>query len=171
MRLCAMGANARTGASARNPRPVAHYNPRSALRARSLVLFRPAWVGIRRAARRPDGCRSGAGLRFAVLQNLELAFKVCAFLNRNSAGLHVSIDHCGFSQFSALAGLNITVERTSNSHILHRHIGVHPPIRTDRQAVPTQLNTALHLAINVDILAACELAFNAYRLSVVGKFT
>jgi len=149
--------------------PVAHYNPAGVPRARLLALLRGKGLRMGRSRRNRSRHCSHAGLYFVFGENLELAREVSALFDCDSAGPNVPLDYRTLSHIGALPGLNIAIHRATDRHVLCCNIGSDTAIGANRQAVSAQLDTAFHLAVYVDILAAGELSMNENRPAKVGE--
>src|SRR5690242_5638437 len=114
---------------------------------------------------RSGGCNgSGACLGLAVGQNFQLTLKISAFFDRNPSGLHVAGHDRRLPHIRALADLKITLQRTTHAYIPGSDIRVHAAFGANAQAVPLKLNTAVDLAIYIDVLVPGKLSFNRNRL-------
>jgi hypothetical protein len=124
---------------------------------------------MRRNCRSRSRDRTRTGLGLTIAQNLQLACEERTLFDRDATGLYVSLNDRALAHISALPGFNIAVDRATYSHIFGGNIGADPAIRANCQTVAVQLDSAFHLAINEDVLAAGELSADEYRSSKVGE--
>src|SRR5579885_191034 len=114
-----------------------------------------------RSSRRDWDC---VWLGFALCQDFQLTLEVCAFFDCDSPGLYIAGHHRRLSHLCTLADLKISLQRPADANVLRANVRVYASFRPNAQTIALKLNTAIYLAIYIDILVARYLSVNRYGL-------
>src|SRR5262249_14962967 len=75
------------------------------------------------------------------------------------------------AQFNAIADMQVSLELSLDDDALGIDIGLHLPVRADRQVISLQQNAAFDLAVEIQVLAAGKLSLDDDGLADMREFS
>src|ERR1035438_6025843 len=95
--------------------------------------------------------------------NIYFALEIGSFFNGHALGDDITYCDCGFLQLRTLACLDVAFQLALHCNVLSIDVRLHLPVRTNGQAVATQLDGAFDLSVNEKVLTPGKLPFYGDR--------
>lgn len=129
------------------------------------------WRGTLRAGRHATSTRSGASslahFWFCLALRIDRTLEICPVFNNDALCQYVARHDSRSTQLHSLTGVNVALNTSLDNHLTGVQMRVDAAIGTYGQAVVVEIDCALDLPVQVQVLASRQLSFDYDRLANV----